>query len=132
MVTIEGLGFGFGSSRRAGLSEEEICGIIVADSGEAIREVTPELFGMVKDAMIELFDDRYAALSEVVVAVATMAVATFGARGERYFQYRDFDNTKPLEFYGVSDPIEAMRWFSDVEGCFSHVLVRMTRRSSAP
>ena len=32
--------------------------------------------------------------------------------------YREFSNTKPPEFDGTQDPIAAMRWISDIEGCF--------------
>ena len=105
MGTIKGSGLGTHSSGRVGLSEEEIRGFIAAEAAEEIREATPELFRMVKAALIELFDDRYAALSEVVVVVVTIvAIATIRARGERSFQYWDFDNMKPPEFYGGLGP----------------------------
>ena len=32
--------------------------------------------------------------------------------------FREFSNTKPPEFDGTQDPIAAMRWVSDIEGCF--------------
>ena len=32
--------------------------------------------------------------------------------------YRLFSNTKPLKFDGTQDLIAAMRWISDIEGCF--------------
>lgn len=76
------------------------------------------MFELVKTSMIELFDDRYATLSEVVVTAATAIVTAIGDQGERTFQYRDFDNTKTPEINGVWDPIVAMRWLSVVEGCF--------------
>ena len=45
-------------------------------------------------------------------------MAAAGAGTGQAFQYRDFDNTKPPNFDGIQDPIIAMRWLSDVEGCF--------------
>ena len=62
---------------------------------EIIREVVvsfvlgqiQELVGPVTTAMMEYFDDRYATLSEVVVATTTATIATIRARGERDFQY---------------------------------------------
>ena len=82
------------------------------------RAELPELFGSIKTAMVEYFDERYAALTETAAAAATAAVAAAGGGASRGFQYRDFDNTKPPTFDGVQDPIVAMRWLSDVEGCF--------------
>ena len=118
METIGGSGVGADSTKRAGQSEEKLSGIIATKVVEVIREVTPELFGLVKTAMIELFNDRYAALSEVVVTAATMAVVVVGVRGERAFQYLYFDKTKPPELDGVKHPIIEMRWLYDMEGCF--------------
>lgn len=39
MAAIKGSGLGAGDTRRASLSEEEICGIIAVEVVEAIREV---------------------------------------------------------------------------------------------
>ena len=64
------------------MSEEEVRGIISAEVAEAIREVTSELFGMIKTTMIELFEDHHVAFFDVVVVVAT---ATIGIRGKRAF-----------------------------------------------
>ena len=65
--------------------------------------------------MIEYSDDHYVSFSETATATAT-ANARVGS--VRVFQYQDFNNTKPLTFDGVQDPIITMRWLSDVEGCF--------------
>ena len=50
--------------------------IIATKVPKAIKEVTPELFGMVKTAMIELFDDHYDALAEVIVAATPSVVSS--------------------------------------------------------
>ena len=73
-----------------------------------------------KIAMMEYFDDRYVALAETAVAAATSVVlAVRGGVGATLgFQYKDFDNTKPPTFDGTQDLIKAMRWISNVEGCF--------------
>ena len=78
----------------------------------------PEMFGSIMTAMVEYFDDRYAALAEVVAATITTSVSATGLGTGRVFQYRDFDNTKPPTFDGTQDPIVAMRWLFDVEVCF--------------
>lgn len=41
---------------------------------ETIGQI-PEMFGSIKTAMMEYFDDRYATLAEAAVAGATMVVA---------------------------------------------------------
>nr|KAJ0203488.1 hypothetical protein LSAT_V11C500244810 [Lactuca sativa] len=92
--------------------------ILHDEVGVAFRAQLPEMFGSIKTAMVEYFDERYAALAETTATAATSVVsATWGGVG-RGFQYRDFYNTKPLTFDGIQDPIKAMRWISDVEGCF--------------
>ncbi|XP_023760538.1 uncharacterized protein LOC111908976 [Lactuca sativa] len=68
--------------------------------------------------MIELFEDRYVALIEVVVAAATTIIIDARIREERSFQYWDFDNKKPPEFYTVKGPIVTIRWLSNTEGSF--------------
>ena len=69
----------------------------------AFRAQLPEMFGSIKTAMVEYFDERYAALAETAAAAATSAVTAAGVGGGagRAFQYRDFDNTKPPTFDGT-------------------------------
>ena len=59
------------------------------------------MFGSIKTAMVEYFDEQYAALSEAATVAATAAVAAVGINVGRAFQYRDLDNTNPLIFDGV-------------------------------
>ena len=84
----------------------------------AFRISMSEMFCSIKTAIIDLFDERCATLTEVADVVATVVVVAAGIGGERTFRYQDFENTKPLVFDGFWDPISAMRWLSDVEGCF--------------
>ena len=49
------------------------------------RAELPELFGSIKTAMIEYFDERYAALAETATAAVTAAVATAKGRPSRGF-----------------------------------------------
>ena len=58
MAAIEGSRLGASDTRRAGLSEEEIRGIITIKVDEAIRGFTLELFELINTTMIEVFDDR--------------------------------------------------------------------------
>ena len=102
--------------------------MILNEAGTDVWGSIPEFFGSIKTTMIELFDDRYAAFSEVVVAATTAAVAAMGIYRERSFHYRDFDNTKPMKFDGVRGPIMEMRWLLIWRVVSSHVLVLLTRR----
>ena len=52
------------------------------------------MFGSINTAMVEYFDERYAATGEMATATATTAVRAAGGGASRGFQYRDFDNTK--------------------------------------
>ena len=69
----------------------------------AFRAQLPEMFGSIKTVMVEFFDERYVALAEIAAAATTLAVTTaaVGGGAGRAFQYRDFDNTKPLTFDGT-------------------------------
>lgn len=59
----------------SGTSDKEIRRIIQEEVAAAIREEIPEMFGSIKTTLIETFDEKYAALSEAVVAAATAAIA---------------------------------------------------------
>ena len=64
-----------GGSGTSGTSDEEIRRMIHEEVAAAIRAEIPEMFGSIKTTLIETFDKRYAALSEAVVAAATVAIA---------------------------------------------------------
>ena len=102
----------------SGTSEEEIRRIIQEEVAAAIRAEIPEMFGSIKTTLIETFDERYAALSEAAAAAATAAIAAARPQGGDALLFREFSNTKPPEFDGTQDPVAAMRWISDIEGCF--------------
>ena len=137
MAITRRFGAGFGSGSGSGEGDQdgsvppEVIGRMRTDELDArIRDILhdevaamfraelSELFGSIKTAMVEYFDERYADLAETVAAAAAAAVAAEGGGAGQGFQYWDFDNTKPPTFDGVQDPIVAMRWLSDVEGCF--------------
>ena len=78
------------------------------------------MFGLIKTAMVEYFDERFAALAETVAATATSTVTAtaVGGGAVRAFQYRAIATLPHPMFDGTQDAIRAMRWLSDVEGCF--------------
>lgn len=110
MAITRGSGSGANVSERLGLTGDEIHEMITTQVTMSVREAIPEIFGYVKTTVIELFDELYAFVSELVVVTATVAVVVVGFRGRRMLQYHDFGNTKPLEFDEVRDLITAMRW----------------------
>ena len=78
--------------------DEEIRRIIQEEVAAAIRAEIPEMFGSIKTTLIETFDEKYAALSEAAVAAATAAIAATRPQGGDALLFREFRNTKPLEF----------------------------------
>ena len=84
----------------SGVSDEVIRQLIHEEVAAAIRAEIPDMFGDIKTTLIETFDERYA------------------TQGGDSLLFREFSNTKPPEFDGTLDPIAAMRWISDIEGCF--------------
>lgn len=78
------------------------------------------MFGTIKIELIALFDERCAAIASIVVvaAAAIVVVVATTSPGDKEMPYREFNNSKPLLFDGVRDPIAAMRWVSNMEGCF--------------
>ena len=110
-----------GTRQTSGTSDtrdEEIRRIIQEEVVAAIMAKIPEMFGSIKTTLIETFNERYAALSDVDVAAATAAVAAARPQGGDALLFREFSNTKPPEFDGTPGPVAAMSWISDIEGCF--------------
>ena len=83
-----------GGTRRDGLGEEEIIGILVAKVVEAFMEAIPELFGSVKTVLIDKFDWRYAAITQIGASTTTSVTITRSQRIE-VMQYREFSYMKP-------------------------------------
>lgn len=82
---------------RLGLTDDYLRELIAAEVSSTIQRATQELFGSIKTTMIELFDERYALVSEVVAATTTVDVVAIGAQVRGSFQ---------------------CRWISDMDGCF--------------
>ena len=83
-----------------GLTDDQIWEIIATEVVAAVRRSMPEMFGSTKTTMIEMFDDRYTALTEAATITSTATIAVVGIQMERAFQYRDFEHTTPLKFDG--------------------------------
>lgn len=83
-----------------------------------VKVLISQIFGSIKTAMIDIFDERYTSVIEVVVVVSTAAIIAMGLLGRGMVQYWDFNNTKPPEFDGFKDPTVSISQLYDVEGCF--------------
>lgn len=123
MVATRGLGSeaggsGGGEPVRVVILDDEVHELIAVEVAAAVRGAIPEMFGSVDTTLIELVDECYTAVMQATAVAATAVVASIGARVGESFQYRDFSNTKPTKFYRVKDPILAMRWLSNMDGCF--------------
>ena len=84
----------------------------------AIHVEIPEMFGSIKTTLIETFNERYATVTEAAAAAATTSVVAARPQGGDSLLFREFSNMKLPEFDGTQDLIVAMRWVSDIEGCF--------------
>ena len=71
-----GTGSGAGGQHRSGLANDQIRELIATEVDTTVLGSIPELFRSIKIMMIELFDDRYATLTETSIIVATLVVPT--------------------------------------------------------
>ena len=79
MATFGGPGSRAGGTRRVGMSEEEIHGIIFAKVVKAITEAIPELLELFKITLIEDFYRCYAIIMQIAAAAATTTVTIAGS-----------------------------------------------------
>jgi len=99
-------------------SDDKIRRMIHEEVAAAIRAEIPKMVGSIKTTLIDTFDERYVVVTEVVVAVATADVVVARLQGGDSLLFREFSNTNPPEFDGTHNLIVAMRWISDIAGCF--------------
>lgn len=118
MVATRGSGSDASDLETSSTSDEEIRGIIVTKFVAVIREVIPDIFGSIKNTLIAMFDEFYAAVTNTTSAPATAVVIESGLQGGGSMLYRELSNTKPLELVEVKHLITVTRWISDVVGCF--------------
>ena len=111
-------GSGSSNLERASTNDKEICRIIVDEVVVAIREAITEMFGSINTKLIKTFDKCYNAVTEATAVAATTALAAATPHGCDSLMFQEFNNMKPPEFNGTQDPIDAMRWISNIEGCF--------------
>lgn len=83
-----------------------------------MRETILEMFGPTKNALIEQFDECYTTITEAVTVATTTNVVVTRPHGGDSMQYREFYNTKPLEFDGTKGLISTMIWSYDNKGFF--------------
>ena len=81
---------GLGSSdlEMSGTSDDEIRRIVSTEVDATIRETILEMFGSIETAMIELFDERYVAITKAVVAATTAVGAAAGPHGVIWYYTR--------------------------------------------
>lgn len=71
-------GIGCSDPKKTGNIDDEIHMIIAAEVAATMMEAVPQMFGSVKTTMIELFDELYDSVTEVVVVVAVAATRLHG------------------------------------------------------
>lgn len=83
MAITRSLGSGADGLKKPGLTDSEICEMITTQMTMAVMEAILRMFGSVKTAMIEMFDERYVVVTEVDAVTGTTIVATAGVQGIR-------------------------------------------------
>ena len=81
-------------------NDDEIQRMIHEEAVAAIQTEIPEMFGSIKNTLIETFDERFTAVTEDVVTVATTAVAVARPQGGDSLLFQEFNNMKPPMFDG--------------------------------
>ena len=71
-------GSGAGVLERPGLTDEEIHEVITTHMTMDVREGMQEVFGSMKTSMIDMFNERYAAILEGAAIIATVAIVVAG------------------------------------------------------
>lgn len=65
------------------MTDDQFREVIATEVAPAVQRSMPEKFGSIKTDMIDLFDDRYAALSKVFSASATTIISAARISGGR-------------------------------------------------
>lgn len=116
MVLTRGSGSVVGSPERPRLTDQ-ICEMIINQVTMVMREAILEVLGFTKITIIKMLDECSVVI--LVAAVTTITTVIAAARHQGgMVEYRDFSNTKPLEFDRFKDPIISMSCLFDVHGCF--------------
>lgn len=68
-------------SERPRLTDDDILEMITTQVTKVVREAILEMFGSIKTVMIEIFDERYGAVTEAAIVVTTAVVATTELQG---------------------------------------------------
>lgn len=73
-------GSGAGCPTSLGLIDDEIRELISIEVIAVVRGSIPKVFVSIKTMMIELFDERYVAVTEAVIGVATTVIVIVGVQ----------------------------------------------------
>lgn len=76
------------------------------------------MFRSIKTERIYIFHKWYLVVASIIAAIATDVVVVTASPREKDMPYREFNIVKSPEIESVRDPVIAMRWIFDVEGCF--------------
>lgn len=80
MVYTRGYGLGGGGPERPSLTNDDIHDMIATQVTVSVWKVILEFFGSIKTMMIELFNERYVALTDTNIVVATIVIAVTGGQ----------------------------------------------------
>ena len=103
-VGSSGKGSGLGSGSE--LVDERLREFIASEITRGILDATPVIFGQIKEAIVELMEDRLRAFRS---DIATSQL------GSRTLSFKDIRGSGAPDFHGAKDTIAARRWIADIE-----------------
>ena len=103
-----GVGEGSGSDSGAEQLDEQTREFISSEITCNILDQTLVIFGMIKEGILELLDERLSAFRTKVAAMM----------GSRTLTFREFRACGAPDYHGARDPIVSTRWLADVANAF--------------
>ena len=107
-VGSSGAGEGSGSGSGTGQLDDKNREFISSDITHCILEQTPVIFGLVKEGILEILDERLSSFHSEVMALVGSYCLTF----------KDLWACEAIDYHGEKDPIMSRRWLADVANAF--------------
>ena len=99
---------GSGSGSATEQLEERMREFVSAEITHNILDQTPVIFGMIKEGILEILDERLAAFRTEMMAFL----------GARTFTFQEFRACEAPYYHGARDPIASGRWLAGVANAF--------------
>ena len=97
---------GAGSGDTPDMIDERLCELIAVEVTRGIPDATPIIFGMIKEGMMEIMEERLKAFRVEITA---------GQVGAQTPSFREFKACGAPKFFGDRGPIVSRCWVADIE-----------------